>query len=263
MKVGTKISLILPTFLRASLLDLGLSSISKFKYAYPLEIVVVNDGIEDETEKVCDKYRKFFDIKYYFSGHRNIGNTPTFRVPGFAINIGVKRCTGDVIVLSCPEIYHLTNCLDKVGSLTLNGRYIIIPESMFFDNVGLVTSHLQKDQVTLPIDLFSSLSSGALGSTAVKMPYLMGIQKAEFMAIGGYDEDFTGYAADDNDFVDRLVGFGLEYHRTDVRIIHLYHGKVSSPAGQPDNPAWVHNYNLYKSKKGTLIRNINREWGVL
>ena len=109
----TKVSVVMAAFRRAKLLDTGLSSIARYKVKFPLEVVVVNDGIEDDTEAVCESYKGRLNIKYVFSGHRNRGGI-RFQSPGFPINIGIKQASGDIIVLTCPEIYHLDDCLNKI-----------------------------------------------------------------------------------------------------------------------------------------------------
>ena len=124
-----KVSLILSSFQRPHLLRLGLSSVLRFKPPFPLEIIVVNDGLPDETENVCKEFcDKGLDVQYIFSGQRNLGGTIKRRVSGFALNIGIKQSTGDIIVLSCPEIYHLSDILTtEVLALQSAPRSMVIP----------------------------------------------------------------------------------------------------------------------------------------
>jgi len=258
-----KASLILPCFNRPELLDLGLSSIVANPITdrdWTFEIVVVNDGTRDNTQAVVNKYQKYFEIKYLYTGQRNYPRIVP-RVPGFAINAGVKACTGEVIVLSCPEVYHLNNALDNVLKWVRNGKVLMITESMYFDDVGKFTESLKRPVNYSFLEILSSLTCGGVSYEAVKMPYLMAMMKSLFVDIGGYDEDFTGYAADDNDLVDRLVASGCDYCRMPGKIVHLYHGKRCDAQEHPENPAWVHNYNLYISRKGQIKRNIGKEWG--
>ena len=67
-----KVSLVFASFNRSELMDLSFTSIMKHRPPFPFEIIVINDGFEnDNTKKVCDKYKNELDIKYYFSGKRN------------------------------------------------------------------------------------------------------------------------------------------------------------------------------------------------
>ena len=259
-----KASVVMASFRRAHLLRLGLRSIAQFDYDFPVEIIIVNDGLEDETESVCNEFKDQLDIKYLFTGHRNRDGIQP-RCPGIALNIGVKQSTGDAIILTCPEIFHLSNCIKELMVHVYIGRFMVIPESMYFDDDGLFTRVLLgEDEKYTPEHLVGSLTSGCLGWEAVQMPFLLAIRREEFMAIRGYDEDFTGYACDDNDLVDRLKTFGCAYVRaTNTKIVHLYHGKHCDSQAHPEDPKWAHNYKLFCDRKGTPVRNQGREWGVL
>ena len=263
-----KISIILPSYKRAHLLRLGLSSMVRFKPSIAkYEILVLNDGIPDETENICKHYSDRLDIKYIFTGKRNLDGVMKKRVPSRTLNIGIKQATGDIVILSSPEVYHLNNAVDiLVHHLMLAPKSMIIPNFLYFDQAGTVTNELvalSDEQLTCPHIKENLLVSGGFGHGHVVMPYLMALYRNEIMFIGGYDEDFTGYAADDNDFVDRLKLNGLRHVRTTAQAIHLYHEGTGDGAAHWENPAWVYNYNLYQSRKNILIRNVDKEWGKL
>jgi len=259
----TKVSLILPSFLRAHLLDCTLWSVQKQQIDFDLDIVVVNDGLEDDTESVCKKYTTL-NIKYVFSGQRNKPNELKSRVAGFALNIGVRQCEGDIILLSCAEVYHLNDCLMRQTRQLINNKKIIVtPRFMYFDDSGLYSNFIMLSLHTSKATPTDVGWNTAKNIYAIKMPYFMGMWKEDYMAIGGYDEDLTGYAFDDNDFVDRITANGCEYYYTDAQIVHLYHGATCDSMPQPQNKAWLHNQSIYLKKKGTIVRNQNREWGKL
>ncbi|MCK9281397.1 MAG: galactosyltransferase-related protein [Melioribacteraceae bacterium] len=251
-----KVSLVMASFLRSNLLDLSLYSITNYKIAFPLEIIVVNDGIEDDTEAICTSYKDKLDIKYFFSGHRNKDKVVR-RSPVFANNIAVKKATGDIIVLTCPEIYHLNNCLNIiVEPLFTNRKFLTIPEFMYFDDIGKFTKMVS-------YSIIEMLPVNATSKDAVQMPFFMGMWKKEFLDIGGYDEDLIGYAGDDNDLVGRLLKNGCHYNRVPALIVHLFHGKRCDSQMHWDNPDQVYNYKIIQARKGQIIRNINREYGIL
>jgi glycosyltransferase involved in cell wall biosynthesis len=263
-----KISLILTSYKRPHLLRLGLSSILRWKTNLDLEILVLNDGLPDETEEVCKRYVQLgLPIKYIFTGQRNLGGEMKHRVAGFGLNIGVKQCTGEIIILSCAEIYHLNPAIEILyNHLKLNPNYMVIPELMYFDQKGIVTEQLNKmteKELENPNLNLTLLTGGGYGWGHVQMPYLMAMYKNNFIQVGGYDETFTGYAAEDNDLIDRLRLKGLKHLRTGARIIHLFHSGTGDGYTHYENPAWVYNYNLYLKNKenGTIIVNRNKEWG--
>jgi len=254
-KEKPKISIIMSSFNRPQLLNLGLSSILNQKIDYPFETIVVNDGSNDDTENICNLYKDKLNIKYIFSGYRNLKKL-TSRPPGFALNIGIKNSTGDIIILTCPEIYHRNNSINEIiKPLIGNNNYLTIPKFMYFDDIGEYTNELLSNSNNSRLDLCN------INNDDVQMPFLMGIWKKKILDIGGYDEDFIGYAGDDNDFVDRLKLNGCDHYRVNAEIIHLYHGKRCSGVEDWNNPEWAYNYKLYKERKNIMIRNVNKEWG--
>jgi len=263
-----KISIILSSYKRPHLLRLGLSSMVRFRpNIAEHEILVLNDGIPDETENVCKYYSDKLNIRYIFTGKRNLDGIMKKRVSGHTLNIGIKRATGDIIILSNPEIYHLNNAVDILIHYLIHApKSMVIPNFIYFDRIGTVTSELNAlndEQLMYPYIKTDLLVGGLFGEGHCAMPYLMAIYRHEIMTIGGYDEDFTGYAGEDNDFVDRLKLNGVKHLRTPAMAIHLYHEGTGDGSAHWDNPAWVHNYTLLQNRRGILVRNVGREWGKL
>ena len=264
-----KVSILLSSFNRPHLLRLGLASIKKFKPKFDYEILVLNDYLEDETRAVCDVFGDSLNIRYIFTGQRNSSGNIKKRVSGLTLNVGIKQSAGDIIVLSCPEIFHLNSGLDMiVEKLVQNPMGMVIPGLMYFDQKGLLTKKLcelvsVEGICGCSID-YSLLSQNEEYNKAhVQMPYLMALYKHHLMEIGGYDEDLTGYAGEDNDLVDRLILKGLNHVRTDARIIHLWHEGTGDGYAHWENPAWVHNWNILQARKGILVRNIGKKWGTI
>ena len=134
---------------------------------------------------------------------------------------------------------------------------------MYFDDDGSYTDYVEKKVNNILPNLPVSVTWSDKSLYSVKMPYLMAMRRSNYIKIGGYDEDFIGYAGDDNDFVDRLLMDGVKYYYTDALYTHLYHGDTSSGYPLPDNEAWLYNKRLYDERKGTLVRNKNKEWGKI
>jgi hypothetical protein len=91
-------------------------------------------------------------------------------------------------------------------------------------------------------------------------PFFMAIPKKEYIEIGGYDEDFAeAYGYDNNDIMERLDARGLPLVFSTGKICHLYHERNCPPyTGQSDPRT---NWDIYNSRKGTIVRNIGKEWG--
>lgn len=261
-----KISLILPSYKRPELLNLGLWSLSQQKTSYRLEIIVLNDGIVDSTEEICKKYKNKLHIRYIFTGYKNSSEESKFRSPSFALNIGIKKSKGKIIILSSPEIFHLNNTIDYIVSPLIDNKKILsTPQYISIDNTGKVKDYLSENlTLNLPEDIFLSLESNTPRCRyASKLPFCIGLYKKELIEIGGYDEDFTGWACDDDDIIGRLILNGLTYNYCSARIIHLYHPKQYDKELKMNNREYLHNLGLYKKRKGTIIRNKNKKWGIL
>jgi len=258
-------SLIIGSFMRPDLLKLGLWSITQQHIKRDLEIIVLNDGLEDDTEKICNVYKNILNLRYIFTGQRNTKEKMVHRDSGFAMNIGVKQAKGDIIILAGAEMYHLNNTINLIiNPLIDNKKILSVPEIIYFDDTGNTVNYLSiNPTINLPEDLLNEIKQSRENRRASLMPFFMGMYKKHFINIGGYDEDFVGSAGDDNDFVNRLLLKGLTYNTTNAEMIHLYHGKRCDSRQHWNNPKWVYNYNLSLVRKDKIIRNENREWGKI
>lgn len=263
-----KVSIIMSCFNRSDLLKWGLASIHKQEHRHELEVVVVNDGPMDETENVCNSFKGDLNIKYVFVGQRNVGGLIP-RNPCFANNIAFKQSSGEIILLTCPEIYQIgTNVISRiVEPLLVNKKILSIPKS-FFEDTGYVVQLLSEgysiEETFRTHKKLRTVGTKKLvkyGTNRTVLPFLMGLWRNCFEEIGGYDEDFTGIAGEDNDFIDRLQLSGFNYHVTEAEIIHLYHPKVFVKTN--NRKQYKYNVRLRRKKKHTIVRNEGREWGKL
>ena len=247
-----KVSILIPTFNRDDLLDLGLKSIAAQK-APNVEILVLNDGPHSEsTEQVA----KVNGATYVHTGVRfNKDPNSLWRVPGYALNVGVKLAKGDILVLTCPEIFHVTqDCIEQlVAPLIKDPLAVGIPVGK--DDDGKYLAAVKAGAAT--DDLFSKL-----GVLRTELPFLMAVSRQAYTAIGGYDEDFTGRCFDDDDFSGRLVAHGCKFTQTGARCVHLYHPRLSIK-DTGDHKRVAYNKKLFMDRRGSVIRNVGREWGVL
>ena len=252
-----QVSILLTSFERAPLLRWGLYSLARQHIPFPFETIVINDGLPDETEMICGQYHERLNLRYIFSGQRNLGGAGIrWRVPGFALNIGAHSATGRVIILSCAEIFHLNETIAQLVQPILENNTLITVPIGKDDRDGSFLHQLASGNGSFDPNTFWNYPE-----LNVRLPFLLAVERAHFYAIRGYDEDFTGIAFDDNDLVDRLVAYGCKYLQTQAQAIHLYHPRYVYQVGE--SPEWHYNRNLYLSRQGRLVRNENREWGRL
>ena len=92
------------------------------------------------------------------------------------------------------------------------------------------------------------------------LPFFMAMNRIHYFNIGGYDEDFTGIAWEDNDFIYRLEKYGVKQVQTSNLVVHLWHQRIS--LNTPEiMKLWHYNELLYKERFGIVNRNEGKEWG--
>jgi len=255
------VSIILPCYIRPEVLWYGLFSIAKqIKLDYSYEIIVLNDGKEgDRTKEVCDYFKEKYglNIKYIFTGERNVFDKYVWRVPGAVFNIGAKVALGEILILSSPEMFHLErNSINKlVKPLLTNSKLLTIPNGKD-DIKGVFLNHLKKIKHKYDVTTRYNIPFPCKVLNT-KLPFCMGITKKQFDAIGGFDKKFfEGFCFDDNDFVDRLIQDGCSYMNVQTNVIHLFNSrKTEDRIGlQNKNKMWERNKHLYNVAKD--IRNV-------
>jgi len=225
-----KATLLMTTFKRDALLIKGLQSIRRYS---DVDILVLDEAGTHETKYIC----KDHDAKYFLTK-----STDNWRIPGFALNIGVRNIDSDIIILSCPEIYHLDDCLNPmIETVENNPMSLAVP--------------IGKDD---KYNEYNYKNYNNLHTLITRMPFLMALRRSLYVEMRGYDEDYVGAGSDDTDFVDRLQAHGCELITLPVRCVHLYHDRRLHRAGN------LHEINreIYKTKNPKdFVRNLNREWG--
>lgn len=253
-----KVSIILTTFQRVHLLRWGLWSLARQDIPFDFETIVVNDGLQDETEAICSEFKEKLNLKYVFTGQRNLNGQVVWRVPGFAMNIGVKQSCGDILVIGCAEMFHVNDTIARlVPPILENPKLLGIPTGKD-DRDGRFLAYINDHEGTSDPDIYDQCAG-----LTVTLPFLMALHRSQYAAIGGYDEDFVGMAYDDNDFIQRLLSNGCQYCQTDAATVHLYHPRSDSYYVSGGPPEWEYNKHLYFSRIGQILRNEGREWGVI
>lgn len=114
------ISIITATYNRAQCLERLYNSLKRQQYT-KFEWIVVDDGSDDNTEDIIKNFisENNLDIKYY---KKNNGGKHT------AINLGIKKCTGDICVFVDSDDYledYALNFINKEFKLIENKDDII------------------------------------------------------------------------------------------------------------------------------------------
>jgi glycosyltransferase involved in cell wall biosynthesis len=248
-----KLSIIITTFKRSGHLNCHLQSLEIQDLPFDYEVIVVNDGPKDETEKVCDSFKNKLNIRYIFTGQRHYRKGKNWRVPGFAINIAAKKAKGEYIVITCAEMIPLEKDMLKlmVEELDKDPKLLVITDGRH-DDKSKFKKLFERQSLNFDRNIYNDPTLSVLNT---KYPFYMAMNKKDFIDIGGYDEDFTGNGFDDNDIVDRMILYGAKYKKIDRRVIHMFH-KTEHSAKE-----WGFNKRLYNKRKGAIFRNKEKDWG--
>jgi len=229
-----KVSIVITTRDRAALLGVTLKSIRDQAFK-DYEIIVVDDGTDAETPALC---------RQYSTEYIHVGRKDVYRNPAQPINIGLRRATGDIVILQNAECKHVDP--ETIERLVLQTS----DKNVVFANVmGL-------KQDGSPDWLYC-------GQKAQRPYFFCGALKREwFNKLRGMDEDYPCGGYDDDDFADRLKHEGVTPVYTDISVHHQWHPR---PTMSAEAAARVYASKKHDMATGkiTAVRNIGREWGAL
>ena len=216
----------------------------------PLHETMVSSETPEREESICKSFKNLY-VRYYSAKHK----IDQWRIPGYAINFGVKQSTGQNIFISCAEIYHVDNSIIEMqNTLETNPNALVIPKEGKDDDGNI----LKKLKYSEDITVLDYMRAPKLDN--IHLPFFMGMKKSNFIKIGGYDEDLTGIAYDDNDFVERMNKIGCFQVRTNCKIIHLYHPRLDFNNQEIKNKV-DYNKHLYLTRRALVVRNKEIQWG--
>jgi len=254
-----EVSIIIPAFKRPNLLKWGLFSLFRQDIPYNFETIVLNDGINDETESICKEYSSSLNLRYVFTGQRNLQGEIKWRVPGFTINIGARLAEGKFLVICDAEMFHLNNTIKYlIRPLENNPYYLSIP-ILRDDKTGYFLQFMKN----INGNVFTNTCDRNFPRLNARLPFLMSLRRDIFFAVGGYDENFTGRGWDDNDLIARLKRNGCRHYETPAQAIHLYHPRHTGDKFY--HPEYLHNRKKFEknNKDNLIVCNQNRLWGSL
>lgn len=251
------ITILITSFQRPHLLKWNLFSLARQEIAWPFETIVLNDGLPDETEHICRQFERSLNLKYFFTGQRNKPDQMKYRVPGFALNIGAQAARGDILIISCAEMFHLNQTIHYLCNALKYDDKLLATSIGMDDQDGSFLKYIEQHKGINNTHAFHH----NYPRLNTNLPFLMAINRDVFMSIGGYDEDFIGLAYDDNDLVDRLILNGNRLCLTEAQTIHLYHPRHDT--GKEETAEYKHNQKLYRQRRNKVIRNQGKEWGKI
>lgn len=252
------VTLLISTFNRAPQLSHSLDRLCAL--TAPDEVLVVDDGGSDDTERVCEHYSDRLPIRYLYN------NNPEWAICSFARNIGVKEAAHDWIVTAEPELFFITDLIPQfLGHTEGHPDEVISAGTIYFGRKGYTPS---LDVEGLEIAGDYKPAHGVQEAIGWVAPFAALYHRDWLTAVGGWDEEFPGpWGWDDIDLLTRLRITGINQHiALDVKALHQWHG----PENRGDENFINERYFQAKGFNGNerpdhplLVANQGKEWGVL
>ncbi len=230
-----EVSIVMTAYRRAPLLKITLDSIFN-QDCRNVEVIVVEDGHDGETEPLCRQYPVIYLCRK---------NRPDVAYSNQAVpaNMGFRRATGEVLIFQNAECRHVSPNLIRSLSKRVTGDTAQFPR---VECLGATGDHW----------IWFTHEDDELAQR--RFFFCGAILRRHIIEIGGIDEDYRAAAYEDNDLSDRLQAKGIkEVVNPDLLVQHQWH----------ERPGWsaAENAAVFQGKQGanfTIVRNQGREWGV-
>ncbi len=191
-------SFIIPVYNRPNEIDELLQSMVAMQYSNPYEIVIVEDGSSDTSEKVIETYKDTLSISYYQK--QNTG-------PGDSRNYGMRKAKGNYFIILDSDVILPKDYLSEVESF-LSQRFVHCYGGP--DDAHQSFTNLQK---AISYSMTSYITTGGIRgrkNTVGKFQprsFNMGLSKEAFEASQGFGNIHPG---EDPDLTIRLWGLGYD-----------------------------------------------------
>jgi len=214
------ISVVMTAYKRARQLADTLISI-RSQTLVPNQIIVVEDGYDGgDTKLVCDSWRSgknTLPVEYVCRRNRpDVG----YSNPAIPKNIGIKRATGDILIIQCAEVKYKrsTDIENLIRPLLRNETFSVYAPTESLNQCD----QMEKWMVGPGIN---PIHPGDGTSGPEFLDLCQAVWRRRVLAIGGFDEAYKYYGVEDNDFSDRLYYSGVDrVWSSDVVVQHQWHG---------------------------------------
>lgn len=196
MKDKPFFTIVIPTYRRFDQLGECLRSISSIDYPKEdFEVVVVDDGSPSSPENIVEPWKSRFNVRLVTQPHAG---------PATARNRGVSEAAGAFIAFTDDDCMPAPDWLAK-----LKPRLDADPGGVVAGNtVNTLTDNPYSTASQMLIDYLNAYYNKE--NARFLTSNNMALSKEVFMKIGGFDTSFPLAAAEDREFCDRCVHFGLK-----------------------------------------------------
>ena len=243
-----KLSVIIPNWNGKHLLKICLPSLKKQTFK-DFEVVIVDNGSKDGSIEYIEKY---FPAVKLVKLENNIGFAP-------AVNLGLKICVGEMMVLLNNDTEVDKNCLKNLVTaaekkkdigfiaakiLNFNNRKLIDSAGDYIDAVGHADNFGRGEKDSEKFNSSGPLFLATAGGSLFK--------REVFEKIGFFDHEYFAYM-EDVDFCLRAQLAGIKGWYEPKAVIYHIHKATSSK-----NPGFTE-YLQYRNMTLTILKNFPKE----
>ena len=194
------ISVIIPTYNRAGYLRQSLKSLVSQNFSKDkFEVIVVDDGGQDNLAAVIGDFSGKLDLKYFKEKHLNVCH---------ARNVGIKNARGDILVFFDDDAVADSHWLESISRIMEKENVVVGRGKPLNDNMWQYFAP-HYDRGDQPIEISTIWECN------------LAVKKAVFAAIGLFDEKI-GWGHEGNEFARRCQGkYRLMYY-PEMIIFHDY-----------------------------------------
>jgi len=254
------ISIVMPILNRLDLLRRAFPSI--YTQDYPrenYEVIFVDYGSTDGLKEYLQALSGVLNLTYLRIDDSKAkipvyhGPTGTCN-PALAWNVGIRRARGDLLMLTSPEVIHVTETLWQADELGKEGRVV---RARVVD-VPPWTQLLMDELHTFSASGLINLTCSTERPDMAGLYFIGVIPKSLMEKIGGIDEDYMmGLAWEDTECGRRMMASGVElFHADDMIGLHQYHPRVDLRS----DSYCLKNQTRFLSEFKT-VANVGRVWG--
>ena len=238
------VSIVLSCYKRGRLVRKTLESI-RAQEGVNMEIIVVEDGDDGNTETAA----RNFGARYY---RKPRTDQPAFQNPSRIHNIGIRRATGKVVLLQGGEVKFETKpygLRDLVAPVLENDCVATTPIVQSLDKEGKFLEWL-----SAPKDC---PRAGWI------INFCLAVDRNKLMAIGGFEESYTGYGFEDDHLMFSLNRTGVKaQYVPEVLASHQWHERTNydfeNPEGKQKLEAFIE---FITRTKISPYANLGSDWG--
>lgn len=238
---GSDCSLVVATYNWPAALNVCLQSI-KTQSTLPGEVIVADDGSNEQTRELIDEMRKDFPVKLVHIWQPDEGfQLAKIRNRAFAAakHSYIIQADGDLILHRHFIKDHLS--LAKQSSFITGSRTLLKEEATTSILQGDTTNNRSYIMKGKGSNFFNGLRIGFLRRFLARRYKMEGKNKyyvkgcnmsfwrKDIIAVNGYNEAFTGWGKEDSELAIRLINAGIkkQFIKTGGICYHLYHKEAS------------------------------------